>query len=431
MRPDFSPYLFPISTLGLSLVLLVRLRPSRDFPVKLLLVIWVGVFTAHYGVIRLGLMDLYPVSLEASAVVLAALAVLIGGYFTAALWISRREARPPAERRPARLEFLLDVLFLAYSLVVLVWMANVAASIVGLAPSAQALQLLRTSLNYEGADWGAVKYAASSVYVAAIYLVAKNREQPPTMRALAFTLLGVAILIGVLSTQRTAVFMLLVAAFFCDAERRRPSFRASAILVLSLLTVFFGVGLALGKAGRFGLSPLENAELALQSLGVYALSPLSALDVSLSTHAPITGGSHTLRFPLVILGDLGLYKGELESTVREFVAVPVPTNVYTFVEAPLLDFGVGGIWYLFAMGILVGIIFRLPTAYPSVRTLQGFAYYPLVLSFFHDQFLTITSMWLQVFILTFSFAFLYRFVHQVELDLRSSLPSNRVMRETC
>jgi hypothetical protein len=128
----------------------------------------------------------------------------------------------------------------------------------------------------------------------------------------------------------------------------------------------------------------------------YFITPLSAFDASRVWEASTYDAGYVLRFFQEVLSRIGLDAGAQKELVMPFINVPVPTNVYTFGYVAFSDFGFLFPIYFMLVGLLVGFTFALPRRIPSVRVLQGFCYYPIIMTLYQDQFLTIMSTWVQI-----------------------------------
>ncbi len=110
----------------------------------------------------------------------------------------------------------------------------------------------------------------------------------------------------------------------------------------------------------------------------------------------LLNGQYTARSMMAFTNFIGLSDYHVIDLIQKFVFVPVPTNVYTFVHAPYRDFGSLFPIYHLVLGMLLGFVYTLRSSHFGYRALQAFLFYPLIFSFFQDQFFTLTSQWAQI-----------------------------------
>ena len=398
-------YLFPIAILLVTALVLSAHSARANAPALFLIMLWIVMFFLHAIFASNQFFPLYSSSLIANTYVMIGIVTfsfsfalsrtLIGPFLRNSQYTWDRV---PSSADNSRHRNWLDWLCVLYAFLVLVWMRKTATDIIGSNSLIESMQFLRYQLNYQGMHWGLVKYAGFSVYVLSVFLVTANKNKSLMKRLPSYAIVALAILIAVISTQRTSLFMLLIALAFATSHSGIPSWRTGLILFATMMIAFLGVGLLVGKAGGLDLPFAESIALGFRSILLYLLSPLSALDQSSIWENPRLDGGYSLRFFLAMSIKLGFTRGELPSLILEFIRVPLPTNVYTFLYAPISDFGRLFFVYFLFVGALMGAIFSFPRQSVTSRTLQGFCYYPIATSFFQDQFLTITSQWFQIII---------------------------------
>ena len=244
-----------------------------------------------------------------------------------------------------------------------------------------------------------MEYASLSVTVFSVYMLTATKGESLAARFPIILAVISALTIAVVSTQRTSLFMLLIALTFAPSRGPLPSLKVFGILGSVLITAFLGLGFIVGKVGSEDASLGEILTIGMESFLLYFLTPLSAFDSSAIWNNVAGDGGYSLRFFFSVFSRLGLYSGEIKPLVMEFTWVPLPTNVYTFAYVSIADFGGFYLLYHAIIGALLAAVFSLPRAILSVRVLQGFCYYPLFMTLYQDQFITITSTWVQTLIL--------------------------------
>lgn len=205
-----------------------------------------------------------------------------------------------------------------------------------------------------------------------------------------------SVVYALLSTGRTYFFLLVTALAFIALLQRRARLTqiAGAALVL-LSAAFFGLGMLANKIGAD--TPNIDALSATDALMLYLLGGIAAFDLTLLAPPSLQWGLNAMRTPLAVLQALGADVTVLP-LVKEYVNVPVPTNVYSALQPYHADFGWLGIVGFYALfGLLHGRLYRAarrPDADPRVIVYASMAMYPLLLQFFQDQYLSLLSTWI-------------------------------------
>lgn len=400
---DAIGYIAPVLILLITALALAARRANKNTPVLILLFLWVVVFSAHGLAVTFQVIPLFPSGIEPNSKILLALLTITFSYV---LW--RNMLYWAAGTRYGGFELnvysdrgrfiprWIQWIIAAFALLVLIMMVHKAVSILGTTDVLGSMQLLRTRLNYEDASWGAVAYLGFIVTVLAVYMFTLTQGQAIVARLPALLTVLFAFGIALVTTQRTSILLLLVAMCFAQSRKGLPSLRMIGLLGSAFVSFFIGIGFLVGKVGQEGSTIGEVFFFGWNSFLLYFLTPLSAFSYSEVWVNPAADGGFTLRFFLRIMEAVNLYSGDIPNLVQEFVWVPVPTNVYTFAHMAISDFGSLFLIYYFIIGGILGIVFAFPRRGPVMRTLQGFTYYPIVMTVFQDQFFMITSQWIQI-----------------------------------
>jgi oligosaccharide repeat unit polymerase len=206
--------------------------------------------------------------------------------------------------------------------------------------------------------------------------------------------LAVAVCYSLSSAGRTAIFFLLIAlSFIALLQRRVRPLQMLSIFGVAGSLVFIVIGMLLNKIGSD--SPNANALGVLDAFALYLLSGLAAFDLSIHQPYALGLGSAVFRSVPAVLSALG-FKVEVVSTIKEFVYVPEPTNVYTVFYPYAIDFGVAGvIAFLALLGWIHASLFRSARqGNPRSLVLYSMSMYPLFMQFFDDQYFSLLSMWI-------------------------------------
>ncbi len=184
--------------------------------------------------------------------------------------------------------------------------------------------------------------------------------------------------------------------------------------LLVFVLIFLGVGILLDKGGSLNNSLSENVDASIKTFLEYLLTPMNAIDWVL--HQPILEheeGRKTLRFFYVLGHSLGLNNVNPDNfdIVDAFIFVPYPVNVYTFYSPYVKDFGAlySFLWVFVLMLIHSNTFMKL--TYSSKiflpRIIYSFMFFPLIMVFFHDLYISILSTWLQLLLIVGTVYFIF------------------------
>lgn len=404
---DFAIINYALPILFLAISLLAVGRPNAaSAPVVVLIGMWVAVLISHGTVSAFEIAPLYPSGMSANTVLVLNVISLAWSIMIWQFLLVKKSSRyaDVSNSNSVAVEVRYSIpqwslwLMASYALVVFFLVYKKASSIVQTGNVIGSLQLLRSRLNYDGESWGGLEYAATPTIVFSVYVYVVTRDYS-FFRKIPFLMLVICTVgIAVISTQRTIIFMLLTAFTFSASRKALPSLRGMLMMFSAMLIAFFSVGFFVGKIGSKDAGISEVLQSGLDAFFLYFLTPISALDASLIwENSPVDAG-YTFRFFQKAFAVLGFDVGEVKSLVMDFVNVPLPTNVYTFAYVAVSDFGPMFPLYFFLVGFLLAVAFLMPRNIPAVRVFQGFCYYPIVMTLYQDQFLTLTSSWVQILI---------------------------------
>jgi len=396
-------YIAPVLSLTFYAFILRRAARKTQFAAQIIVYLWIFVFAVHGLVAAFEIVPLFPMSLSGSihlslSAMLLSFCIFISTIIFSSFKFSFSTFGPQSKsnttsRHMAKATIWVIALF---SALVLAATYLGAVRITGTMNVLGSLQYLRTQLNYEGANWGGIQYLSSIVMTLSIYIFLTTRTLDWRYRIPAYTILASAFCIAIVSTQRTTIFMLIIALVFSCSKRGIPSIKILSILAAILFSFFVLVGTLVAKIviEEDGTGTVISA--GFDAFLLYLLTPLSAFDNSLIWQSPYYDAGYTLRFFQAVISAFGIYIGETRSLVMDFIYTPLPVNTYTFAYTAIADFGYFSPIYYCAIGLILGLIFSLPRQNSAVRTLQGISYYPILMTPFQDQFFTLTSQWIQV-----------------------------------
>jgi len=318
----------------------------------------------------------------------------------------------PKDSSP-RISFLLRLIFLAIVAVGLPLYIQAEYKLFVASQIDNFFKGLRAEVSYGDDNVGAVKYLVSlSFVVLGINLYCFLKQRNLTNRVVFITSLLIAIVYSVFATGRT--FYFLIIAIYIGVSfilKKDFSLKRYAWLMISFLVLFISIGVLYDKIGNTESSLKENINSASENTASYVVASLNALDYQNSKELkPNYEGDNTFRFFIKSAQQFGLFpERKVTPLIQEFIFVPYPTNVYTFYSPYIGDFGKIYAWIMiFLFGALHTWVYLKATIQKSLRfTLYyTFLLYPLLMSFFQDQYMNLFSTWIQVAFFIESFLFL-------------------------
>ncbi len=166
------------------------------------------------------------------------------------------------------------------------------------------------------------------------------------------------------------------------------------------LSLFITVGILLNKVNINANSQETFVSASMIAIGLYVVVPLNAFDFELTrTSIWHDNGANTLRFFQALAEKTGLYSSDLQAKklVQEFVFVPYPCNVYTIYSPYFRDFGLLITFiFLFIIICFHSWLFHKAIAKKNWAIIAySLLVFPLIFSFFQDQYFSLLSTWIQ------------------------------------
>ena len=214
----------------------------------------------------------------------------------------------------------------------------------------------------------------------------------------------ILVLYIVLSTGRTAFlqFFILILGLISSVKYLKIKYIIGSTVAFVLL--FFIYGFIMEKGTDKNASFSDNLVTMNENMTTYLIGGISAFDHKMNNGFKNFNGERTFRLPIAILNKLGVIDSKPQELVEDFVFVPFPTNVYTSYQVYIEDFGVFYILIvLLSQSILHTFFFKNSLANNKYRFQNLYLYslflFPLIMSFFQDQFISLLPTWLYAFLL--------------------------------
>jgi oligosaccharide repeat unit polymerase len=262
---------------------------------------------------------------------------------------------------------------------------------------------LRSELIYGDEDIGAVKYLFPFSFVVYAINLQSFLKQKTGNNKLLFIISFLATITYAIFTTGRIIFLAVLVVYMGMSfiYNRKFSLKKFFLPIILFMIIFISFGIVYGKGGNLDTSIKENISPAVQTTAIYMVASLNALDLDM--HHPFNinyNGNNSFRFFIKIGKTLNLLPNpKVNELITPFIYVPYPTNVYTFYSPYIKDFGKIYSWLMIAVfGLLHTFLYYKAIATKSLR--YSFYYsivlFPLIISFFADQYLTLTSFWLQM-----------------------------------
>ncbi|NOX65195.1 MAG: oligosaccharide repeat unit polymerase [Chlorobi bacterium] len=258
---------------------------------------------------------------------------------------------------------------------------------------------LRYQKNYGGESLGVLQYLTIWAIFDATwrYLLYKHNVSVWMQKGKMIVAFSSAFFYAILSTGKTFPFLIIITLIGLKFLANEVKIKQGVIFVSSLFLVFFFFSVFLEKGASPNNSFTVNLILVNQTLLNYMLGPQSALDSVFQNSIAYDLGFNSFRFFFAFFYKIGISDIEPFNLVQVFTFVPFPTNAYTYYYPYILDFGViFSFLTLFIFGFFHTKSFlhakRGSLVYSYIYALM---LYPLFMSFFQDQYLSLLSTWLQ------------------------------------
>lgn len=263
---------------------------------------------------------------------------------------------------------------------------------------------LRTEI-YEGEkDIGITKYLTSLSFVTFGFNLFSFYRKKGKME-ITLLILSIICVLGYSLFATGRVFFLAILSIYVGikamSKTKTPVWHLVFIFLGFILT-FMLLGIIYGKGANIYSSLSENVRLAIEGVGMYTVTPLNALDSQINNNALLpSNGDYTLRLFLKSAIELGfLPYRKIQPLIQDYSFVPYPTNVYTYYQPYIRDFGLlYSLIMLTIFGALHTWVYRKAVNAGNLRFVLYFSFllYPLFMTFFNDVYMVGLSFLFQLF----------------------------------
>jgi|SRR5690348_2094450 len=286
---------------------------------------------------------------------------------------------------------------------------------------------LRSELLYGDADIGVLKYLFPFSLVVYSFslrnsLINKNRIN----KILLFVSFLLTLTYAVFTTGRL-IFLIILVVYLGMRFIYGKNFSVKTVLRFAFffMLVFIGLGIVYKKGGTSEETFRNNVNPAIEGTAIYMVVSLNALDKKLHNQFRVNyDGNNTFRFFIKLGKEFGLFhQAKVNDLIPPFTFTPYPTNVYTIYSSYIEDYGYFYAWFIMALlGFLQSFLFN-----KAIRTWDlrySFYYsillYPLLISFFADQYFSLISFWVQFAVIVEVIILLNKFFNKRKLKFSIS-----------
>ncbi len=200
-----------------------------------------------------------------------------------------------------------------------------------------------------------------------------------------------------LTTGRTYYILFISLLFGIQLFKGKIKFSHVFLSIISFLLAFFLVAVYTRKGGSTELSLNNNFISISHTFLKYFTGPVSAFDAFINQPIDHTYGLNNYRFVQALFYKIGISDTQPVQLVKEFVRVPFYTNVYTLYRDSFEDFGITYTYislFIFS-SIHTFLFYRSNTQRYLILFLYAIMIYPLIMSFFQEQYFSLMPIWLQ------------------------------------
>lgn len=237
-----------------------------------------------------------------------------------------------------------------------------------------------------------IAFTALIIY---IFVSSDNLKKNTLILQIILGFISVLLTLGRTSVVLFVIFNLSI--FVIIRNLRNQKIIKYFLLLLTIGAVFFGWYNLLKYPYKIGDQGILN--VAFEGIVVYLSGGLVAFEKWASGGIEYIYGLNMFRFFIAILNKIG-YEFNLMSLVNPYINIGdgKVTNVYTIYYFYVLDFGlIFGLFIQMIFGSIHGFLYRtIRYNKPIWVYFFSLSLYPLMMQFFQDQYISLTSTWIQL-----------------------------------
>lgn len=223
-------------------------------------------------------------------------------------------------------------------------------------------------------------------------------DKPILNKIYKYTFYLIVLAYTVLSTARTILLLLFCIYLGFRLMKQGLSKKFLIILLTCAVLVFAIYAFVLHKGGGEFYSVEQNVENISNSLVSYLLGGVYAFNTVITNNIVPEYGANSFRFFVALMNAAGITDMEPKSTITPFIYTPIMSNVYSVYYVYFKDFWYFGIAFLGLFGYLhTRFYYRAKRDFFNLF-MYSVLLYPLLMSFFQDQYFTLLSQWIQLII---------------------------------
>lgn len=201
-----------------------------------------------------------------------------------------------------------------------------------------------------------------------------------------------------LSTGRT--YFVLLLSIYLSFKVISKSIKKYHIILVSIvfLIIFIANAFILGKGASVDDSASENVSSIFDNFIIYFLGGAYGFDSSIKSGFVYEYGENVFRFFITVAHSIGITDVKPKELVMQYITNPIISNVYTLYYNYFKDFGFCGLLFNLVWGFLHTVFYYKAKFKPTFFNVYCFALlmYPLLMSFFQDQYMSLLSTWIQL-----------------------------------
>lgn len=201
-----------------------------------------------------------------------------------------------------------------------------------------------------------------------------------------------------LTTGRTSfVFLLTIYLVIKVTAKTIKRYHVTLVSIVFLI-IFIANAFILGKGASVDDSVTENTSSILDNFTIYFLGGVYGFDSVVKSGFILDYGENVFRFFIAVAYALGISNVEPRALVMPYITTPILSNVYTVYYNYFKDFSYLGLCFNCIYSFIHTIFYNKTRESNRFINIYFFStlMYPLVMSFFQDQYMSLFSTWIQL-----------------------------------